>query len=225
MKARGGGRAGAGVRLADTRRVPACEGRGEVREKASRFFGIAAPAPTARAAEEFLERLRREHHDATHVAYAWRVSLGGPGAESLKSSDDGEPSGTAGRPIAAAISSAGLTDVAVAVVRHYGGTKLGTGGLARAYRQAADLALAGCGSATVYETVIMETRPPHARVGVVRRLIDPPHVRLRQERFDPEPVLELEVRRSLLESVTARLTEERISYEVVVRNESRESRV
>ena len=69
----------------------------------------------------------------------------------------------------------------------------------------------------------METRPPHARVGVVRRLIDPPHVRLRQERFDPEPVLELEVRRSLLESVTARLTEERIRYEVKV--ESRGSRV
>jgi len=202
----------------DSRRVPAREGRGEVREKASRFFGVAAPAATAKEAEALVQRLRREHHDATHVAYAWR--LGGPGAESLKSSDDGEPSGTAGRPIAAAISSAGLTDVAVAVVRYYGGTKLGTGGLARAYRQAADLALAGCGSATVYETVLMETRPPHARVGVVRRLIDPPHVRLRQERFDPEPVLELEVRRSLVESVTARLTEERISYEVAGRNKS-----
>ena len=214
MKARAGGSADADG-LEDTRRVPAREGRGEVREKASRFFGIAAPAATPQAAEEFLEGLRRKYHDATHVAYAWR--LGAPGAESLKSSDDGEPSGTAGRPIAAAISSAGLTDVAVAVVRHYGGTKLGTGGLARAYRQAADLALAGCGSATVYETVLMETRPPHARVGVVRRLIDPPHVRLRQERFDPEPVLELEVRRSLLESVTARLTEERIRYEVIGR--------
>ena len=215
MKARGGGTdAGDGISHEDTRRVPAREGRGEVREKASRFFGIAAAAATARAAEEFLERLRREHHDATHVAYAWRVSLGGPGAESLKSSDDGEPSGTAGRPIAAAISSAGLTDVAVAVVRYYGGTKLGTGGLARAYRQAADLALAGCGSATVYETVLVETRPPHARVGVVRRLIDPPHVRLRQERFDPEPVLELEVRRSLRDAVQERLSDERIPYQL-----------
>ena len=113
MKARGGGRGGAGdgVSLEDTRRVPAREGRGEVREKASRFFGIAAPAATPRAAEEFLEGLRREHHDATHVAYAWKC--GAPGSESLKSSDDGEPSGTAGRPIAAAISSAGLTDVVV----------------------------------------------------------------------------------------------------------------
>ena len=214
MKARGGGSAGAGdgVRLEDSRRVPAREGRGEVREKASRFFGLAAPAPTARAAEEFLERLRREHHDATHVAYAWRVGM--PGAESLKASDDGEPSGTAGRPITAAISSAGLTDVAVAVVRYYGGTKLGTGGLARAYRQAADLALAGCGSATVYETVLVETRPPHARVGVVRRLIDPPHVRLRQERFDPEPVLELEVRKSLRDAVQERLSDERIPYQL-----------
>lgn len=194
-------------RADDARRVPAGEGRGEVREKASRFFGIAAPAETVEKAEAFVARLGREYHDATHVAFAWKLASG---AE--RASDAGEPSGTAGRPIAGAIASAGLTDVVVAVVRYYGGTKLGTGGLARAYREAAELALAECGANTVYDTVRIETRPSHARAGVVRRLIDPPHVRLAAERFDPDPVLELEVRRSLVESIRERLTEERIEF-------------
>ena len=194
----------------DLRRVPAREGHGEVREKASRFLGFAARTTDVAAAEAFLERLRREYHDATHVAFAWKLGLSGSG--SVRSSDAGEPSGTAGRPIAAAIASSGLTDVAVAVVRYFGGTKLGTGGLARAYREAADGALAACGSADIYETVRIEARPSHARIGVVRRLLDPPHVRLAAERFDPEPVLELEVRTSLAEKVTAKLTEERIAF-------------
>jgi uncharacterized YigZ family protein len=194
----------------DARRVPAREGRGEVREKASRFFGVAAAAATPEAAEERIDRLRREYHDATHVAFAWRIGSGGE--QALKASDDGEPSGTAGRPIAAAIASSGLTDVVAAVVRYYGGTKLGTGGLARAYREAAALALEACGAVTVYDTVRIETRPSHARAGAVRRLLDPPHVRLAAERFEPEPVLELEVRRSMVEALLARLTEERIPY-------------
>ena len=194
----------------DSRLVPAREGRSEVRERGSRFFGFAAPAASPEAATKFVETLRREHHDATHVAFAWTLGAGGAG--SSKSSDDGEPSGTAGRPIASAIASAGLTDVAVAVVRYFGGTKLGTGGLARAYREAAALALEGCGAETVYDTVRIEARPAHARAGVVRRLIDPPHVRLVAERFDPDPVLELDVRKSIFAKVTEKLAEEQIEF-------------
>jgi uncharacterized YigZ family protein len=192
----------------DARLVPAREGRGEVREKASRFFGVAAPAAAAADAEDLLARLRREHHDATHVAFAWKI--GGGAAPAVRASDAGEPSGTAGRPIAGAIESSGLTDVVAAVVRYYGGTKLGTGGLARAYREAAELALAACGSRTVYDTLRLEARCSHARAGAVRRLLRPPEVRLLSERFDPEPVLELEVRRSLAETLEAALTEARI---------------
>jgi putative IMPACT (imprinted ancient) family translation regulator len=194
---------------ADARLVPAREGRGEVREKASRFFGIAAPAAAAPEAEEILGRIRREHHDATHVAFAWKI--GGGASPGVRASDAGEPAGTAGRPIAGAIEAAGLSDVVVGVVRYYGGTNLGTGGLVRCYREAAALALSACGSRTVYETVRLEARPTHAAAGAVRRLLRPPEIRLASERFDPEPVLELEVRRSLADGIVDALTEARIA--------------
>lgn len=198
----------------DSRFVPAREGRGEVREKASRFFGVASPARDAAQAESFLERLRREYHDATHVAFAWKIGAGSDLRR--RASDAGEPSGTAGKPIALAIDASGLSDVVVAVVRYFGGTKLGTGGLARAYRQAAARALEGCGMETVYETVRLEVRAPFERLGIVRRLVRPPDVVLVADRFDPDPAIELAVRRSRLASVEAALTEARLPYELLV---------
>jgi uncharacterized YigZ family protein len=194
----------------DSRRVPAREGRGEVREKASRFFGLAARVASPAEAEDFLARVRREHHDATHVAFAWRIGAGPSAA--VRASDAGEPAGTAGKPILGAIESAGLSDVVTAVVRYYGGTKLGTGGLARAYRLAAGRALEAAGAETLYDTVRLEVRCPYDRTGLVRRLIDPPSVRLVAERFDPEPILEIEVRRSRVAAMVTTLEEARVSF-------------
>ncbi len=196
----------------DERLTPAREGRGEVREKASRFFGMASRAGGVPEAESFLERVRREYHDATHVAFAWKIGAGAD--QRLRASDAGEPSGTAGKPIALAIEASGLSDVVVAVVRYFGGTKLGTGGLARAYRQAAARALEACGVQTVYDTVRLEVRAPFERLGAVRRLVRPPDVVLVAERFDPDPAIELAVRRSRLASVEATLTEARIPFVV-----------
>ena len=180
----------------DERRVPAREGFGEVRERASRFLAFAARAPTPAEAEAFVDRRKRERHDATHVAFAWRI--GSAPSESRRASDAGEPAGTAGKPILGAIESARLSDAVVAVVRYYGGTNLGTGGLVRAYRTAAERALAAAGVEVVYDTVRLEARCGYDRAGAVRRLLDPPAVRLIGERFDPEPVFEIEVRRSRL---------------------------
>jgi uncharacterized YigZ family protein len=196
----------------DERRVPASRGRGEVREKASRFLGFAARADSTRAAEEILESLRREYHDATHVAFAWKIGAG-PDA-SRRFSDAGEPAGTAGKPIAGAIEASDVTDVVAAVVRYFGGTRLGTGGLARAYRLAAARAIAAAGTERVFDTVGVEVRSPYDRVGRVRRLLEPPSVRLKSERFTPEPVFELEVRRSRLPSLLAALKEGRLSYRI-----------
>jgi uncharacterized YigZ family protein len=200
------------IRDSDARRVPAREGRGEVREKASRFFGFARRAASPEAAEAFLDRLRREYHDATHVAFAWKLGAGDRAAS--RASDAGEPSGTAGKPILGALEGAELTDAVAAVVRYYGGTNLGTGGLVRAYRLAAERAIAAAGFEVVYDTVTLEVRCPYEKTGLVRRLLEPPHVRLTSERFDPEPVLTLEVRRSRVAALTAVLEEARLSFAV-----------
>jgi uncharacterized YigZ family protein len=190
--------------------VPAGEGRGQLRERASRFLGFALPCTDPEEASQQLAALAREHHDATHVAFAWTVGAG-DGARA-RCSDAGEPSGTAGKPIAAAIEAAGLTDVLVAVVRWFGGTKLGTGGLARAYREAAARALASAGARVVYETRTLVVTCPYARVSAVKRLVRPPEVAIVEEEFGADARLSLSVRRSLVPELTARLDVERVSW-------------
>jgi len=112
-----------------------------LREKGSRFLALAYPAGSEQQAEGYVEGLRKRFHDATHHCYAWRLGVAG---ERTRSNDDGEPSGSAGRPIMGRIVSAGLTDVAVVVVRWFGGTKLGVPGLTKAYRESAAGVLDAC---------------------------------------------------------------------------------
>lgn len=107
--------------------------------KGSRFFGEAAPAPDAAAALAFVDSIRRREPGATHWCWAYRLGAAG---EEYRYSDDGEPSGSAGAPILRQIEGRDLTHVVVVVTRYYGGTKLGTGGLVRAYGEAAAEALA-----------------------------------------------------------------------------------
>lgn len=202
----------------DERLVPAREGRFELRERASRFLAIAVPSASAAEANDRLARWRREFHDATHVAYAWRIGTGGTdgrGTGVERSSDAGEPSGTAGKPIALAIQSAALSDVLVAVVRWFGGTKLGTGGLARAYRSAAEGALAEAGSRTVADTRTVAVSCPWDRMGDLRRLVRPPEVTVVSERFEEAiAIVRLSVFRSRLPALFAALDESRLSYSV-----------
>lgn len=106
--------------------------------KGSRFIGSVAPAGSEEEAREHVASVRRLHHAARHVCWAWVI--GADGATS-RSSDDGEPSGSAGKPILAAITGRELTFAVVAVTRYYGGKKLGVGGLVRAYGGAAAEAL------------------------------------------------------------------------------------
>ena len=102
--------------------------------KGSRFITTVRPVSSRAEVDAFLEAMREEFRDATHNCYAFRL---GDDPQNMRYSDDGEPSGTAGRPILAEIDGRGLTDVAAVVTRYYGGTKLGTGGLMRAYGGAA----------------------------------------------------------------------------------------
>ena len=130
--------------MTDTYRTVARSGRAEPpKTKGSRFIGDAFLATTEADAEACLDAVRKREHAATHHAWAWRV--GAPGS-AARSSDDGEPSGSAGAPILRQIDARGLTNTVVVVTRYYGGTKLGTGGLVRAYGEAASDALDAAGS-------------------------------------------------------------------------------
>ena len=113
-------------------------GKGEYEEKKSRFLGEAIHVESEEEASAHVARIRKQYYDARHHCYAWVI---GEGSERKKSADDGEPSGTAGQPILKVIEGSGCTNVLVIVTRYFGGTLLGTGGLVRAYTQAARAAI------------------------------------------------------------------------------------
>lgn len=115
--------------------IPAEPARSEIRVSNSRFIASAAPTPTVDEAKAFIAAVRAEMPDATHHVYAFVVGHGA--TTTMGMSDDGEPSGTAGRPVLSVVKGSGLGDVTVVVTRYFGGTLLGTGGLVHAYGDAA----------------------------------------------------------------------------------------
>lgn len=119
--------------------IPAQEARAEIKVKNSRFIATAVPVFSVDEAKEFIARIKAEFSDASHNVPAYAVGYGA--SVIAHCSDDGEPSGTAGRPILAVVKGSGLGDLAIVVTRYFGGTKLGTGGLARAYSEAAKAVL------------------------------------------------------------------------------------
>ncbi len=135
------------------------EGRARLTEKRSRFLAFAYPVESREEIEAHLAELRRRFHDARHIACAWRLR----GEE--RADDAGEPAGSAGRPILQLLQGQGLDGVLVAVVRYFGGVKLGVGGLARAYREAARLALEDAGTEEVVPRVEVSVRVPVSRLG------------------------------------------------------------
>lgn len=124
--------------------ILACS-EGLYKELGSRFIAFAYPVESADQVRGIMSSVRKEYHDARHHCCAFRLGLEG---DKWRASDDGEPSGSAGRPILSQIDSAGLSDVLVVVVRYFGGIKLGIPGLIRAYRTAAADALS---KATIVE--------------------------------------------------------------------------
>jgi len=128
-------------RMVDSYRVLIEGGRGEIVEKKSRFIATLQSCGTEGEAVEFIEAIKKKYWDARHNCYAYVV--GGRG-ELVRCSDDGEPGGTAGRPMLEVLTGEGLRNVAVVVTRYFGGVLLGTGGLARAYTQAVKEGLKHC---------------------------------------------------------------------------------
>jgi uncharacterized YigZ family protein len=113
-------------------------GTAEFRDRGSRFIGYALPIADIDDAKEKLALLKKEHPKAVHHCFAWRL---GPDGSEFRANDDGEPSGSAGRPILGQLQSRGITNAMVVVVRYFGGTLLGVPGLINAYKTAAADAL------------------------------------------------------------------------------------
>ena len=118
------------------------QGEGLYKEKGSKFIAYAIPVQTVEEIKEIVKEYQKQYYDARHVCYAYML---GADREEFRANDDGEPSGTAGRPILGQINSRNLTNVLVIVIRYFGGILLGTGGLIVAYKQAAAEALDAAG--------------------------------------------------------------------------------
>lgn len=135
-------------------------------EKRSRFLAFAMHVESEEEVKEIVERYRKEYYDARHVCYAYALGVQG---ERFRAVDDGEPGGSAGKPIHGQIVSHGLTEVLIIVVRYFGGVKLGTGGLAVAYKTAAAEAIE---CATIEErvlTTIVSAEVPYTEADTAMR--------------------------------------------------------
>lgn len=183
-----------------------CEG--QIREKASRFHAFCIHVETAEEAEAFVQKLWKAYHDATHICYAYRIGAGG---ETFRAVDDGEPAHSAGDPILGELKSRNLTFVLAAVVRYYGGTNLGVGGLISAYRLATATALDSGEIITVQPTTQVRIRFPYHRTSEVNRIIHQFQLKVAATDFSEDSGMTLEVRLHDLQSLRQRLTELGIS--------------
>lgn len=189
--------------FSDTYKTVESEAQGLFRDRGSRFISIAIPVTSLEEIKVRLGELRKEYHDARHHCYAWVLS---PDRQAWRVNDDGEPSGTAGRPILGQINSRELTNILVVVIRYFGGTLLGVSGLINAYRTAAADAL---DNATVAERYVTErwllSFPYIAMNDVMKVLRDDACKQTEHQYSGNEVTMEISFRSSLSEHVTGRL--------------------
>lgn len=187
----------------DTYLTLSSNGEAVYTEKRSKFYAFAEHVEDEESAKARVAALRKQFYDARHVCFAYVLDFDG---QRTRSNDDGEPSGTAGRPILGALRSAGLTFTLAVVIRYFGGVKLGTGGLVVAYREAAAAAIA---EATVEERLIMEqfrVEVPYADADVAMRFIRDGGGEITARDFSAEgTTLTIEIRASLLAPLRERL--------------------
>ncbi len=161
--------------------VPAEETRHEIKIANSRFIATLAPVFSVEQARAFISRIKSEFSDASHNVPAYLVGFGA--SVTAHCSDDGEPSGTAGRPALAVLQGSGLGDAAVVVTRYFGGTKLGTGGLVRAYTQSVQEVLAILPRAEKVPTHTAMMAMPYSHYERVKRLVEAHHGLILDEDF------------------------------------------
>lgn len=172
------------------------------KEKSSKFLAYAYPVEDEERIREILESLRKRYYDATHHCYAWRL---GPRGEQFRANDDGEPSGTAGKPILGQMLSTGITNCLIVVVRYFGGTKLGVSGLISAYKESARAAI---DAGTIVERTVdrrINIIFPYIAMNDVMRIIKEEQPAIAAQEFDNTCSMTLAVRESRAGVLTDKL--------------------
>ncbi len=183
-------------------------GEGYYTEKRSKFLAFAHHIDDAEQAKAIVAEYRKKYYDARHVCYAYM--LGADGAD-FRANDDGEPGGSAGKPILGQITSHGMTDVIVVVVRYYGGINLGTGGLAVAYKTSAAEALDNAESEVRLVEEIVSYTFPYPMMNKVMRVVKEMQPRIVKQLYDNTCEIRLAIRKSEADALRGRL--EKLSFE------------
>ena len=173
------------------------------KEKMSKFLAFAVPVVTRDEAKAAVAGYAKKYHDARHVC--WAFMLGADRLDFL-SSDNGEPSGTAGKPILGQINSFGLTNVVIVVVRYFGGIKLGTSGLIAAYREAARLALAGAEIVEGFETTDLTATFSYIAMNDIMKVLKNSPAEIVSQNFDNACTVVVRIRSGEAGAIGARLS-------------------
>lgn len=179
--------------LSDQYAVITGVGEGLFRDRASKFLGYARPVRSEEEALEVVEEIRRMHPKCNHHCYAYRI---GEGQDRYRANDDGEPNGSAGRPILGQIDSQGVSDTVVVVARYFGGTKLGVPGLINAYKSAAVLALEAAPRGNRQLTTPIEIQFEYALMSPVMNALNRLELEMLSQDFTDSAIIRLELPRS-----------------------------
>lgn len=186
----------------DTYRTLKYPGEGIYKEKMSKFLSFAHPVESAGEAKEIIKKYQKEYFDARHVCWAYMI---GAARTEFMSNDNGEPSGTAGKPILGQINSFGLTNVVIVVVRYFGGIKLGTSGLIVAYREAAAEAIRSGEIIECHEQAYVEFTFPYIVMNDVMKLVKAGDVEIVGQVFDNSCQMRLATRADNAAALRSRL--------------------
>lgn len=186
----------------DTYKTIAESAQGLYREKGSRFISYAWPVTNQEEIKTIIEKTRKEYHDARHHCYAWML---GRERQNWRVNDDGEPSGTAGRPILGQINSNELTNILIVVIRYFGGTLLGVSGLINAYRTAAGSAIE---NSEIIERILQayyRLTFPYSSMNDVMKILKDENAGQTDQRFDTGCKMTVNFRLSSREKIISRL--------------------
>ena len=173
---------------------------GEFKDKGSKFYAYIGPSSNTKEFDQFLAQVKAEHFKARHHCFAYRFL-----DQSFRTNDDGEPSGTAGKPIFNQLLSSDLSNTACIVVRYFGGTKLGTSGLINAYKTAAKNAIENAEIQLCYLVIHLEIFCNYGKMGALMNVLKEANYNIVNKQFEEESKITIEVPRSQFQDARIRI--------------------